>query len=266
MALRRTHIPDAAVPMLDVVPMDEAGGPGARCLQIGETLGGELRAVLGGAKQALRVGVVVAHTGSRVRGLHAQPVQHCQHRCRFERGAIVTMQYWFGSECSNPFGQCCSSYQMDRMVRVVAVMHLPDHDLAAVQIQTSGTNETSAPSQWRANRSCPSTRPDARCWQCGSWVVVPPWALWRVHGERFALVPAVHGRNWTRWPDTRPRRPAWARCAPAARRQSAVRWPRSATFLARSGSRHGWVLGAPPAACHRPEQDPHGLSSAAEIG
>ena len=37
-ALRRTHVLDPTVPMLDVVPMHESGGPSTRCLQVSETL------------------------------------------------------------------------------------------------------------------------------------------------------------------------------------------------------------------------------------
>jgi hypothetical protein len=41
MALRRTYVLDATVPMLNVVPMHESSGPSARCLQISETFGRE---------------------------------------------------------------------------------------------------------------------------------------------------------------------------------------------------------------------------------
>ncbi len=58
--------------MLEVVPTHEAGRPGAGLLQIGKALGGELGAVLGGTKQRLGVGVVIAHARPRVRGLDSQ--------------------------------------------------------------------------------------------------------------------------------------------------------------------------------------------------
>ena len=78
--------------MIHVLPVYEVGGPSTRSLKADEAPGGELRAVLGCAKQRLRVGVVIAHPGSRVRGFDAQPVEHRQHRGGLERRAVVTMQ------------------------------------------------------------------------------------------------------------------------------------------------------------------------------
>ena len=52
-ALLRTHVADAAVPMFDVVPVHETGSPLSRCVQVGEALGRELWSVLCGAKQGL---------------------------------------------------------------------------------------------------------------------------------------------------------------------------------------------------------------------
>ena len=72
--------------------MHEVGGPSTRSLKADEAPGGELRAVLGCAKQRLRVGAVIAHPGSRVRGFDAQPVEHRQHRGGLERRAVITMQ------------------------------------------------------------------------------------------------------------------------------------------------------------------------------
>src|SRR5256885_17253803 len=48
-ALRRAHVADAAVPMIVVVPMHEPGGPGSGLVEIGEALGGGIRAGLGRA-------------------------------------------------------------------------------------------------------------------------------------------------------------------------------------------------------------------------
>ncbi len=45
------------------------------------------------------------------------------------------MQYRFDRKGGNALGQRRSLQQMNGMVRVVAVVHLPAHDLAAVQIQ-----------------------------------------------------------------------------------------------------------------------------------
>ena len=59
MALRRADVTDAAVTMINVVPMHEAVRSGPRLIEVGESLGGELRPVLGGAEQRLRIGVVI---------------------------------------------------------------------------------------------------------------------------------------------------------------------------------------------------------------
>ena len=53
MPLRRAHVLDAAVTVIDVVPAHEVASPSTRSLKVGEAPGGELRAVLGGAKQRL---------------------------------------------------------------------------------------------------------------------------------------------------------------------------------------------------------------------
>ena len=92
-ALRRADVTDAAVTMLDVVPMHEAGRPGACGVEIGEAPGRELRPVLGRSEQRLGIGVVVAHPGPRVRRLHAEPVEHRQHRRGLQRGAVVAVQH-----------------------------------------------------------------------------------------------------------------------------------------------------------------------------
>jgi hypothetical protein len=87
MALRRADVADAAVAMLDVVPVHETAGPGAGGLQILEAPRRKLWAVLGGAEERFGVGVVVADPGPRVGGLDAQPVEHRQHRGGLERRA-----------------------------------------------------------------------------------------------------------------------------------------------------------------------------------
>ena len=48
-ALRWRDIADAAVTVLDVVPMDESATPGAGLVQAGKTLGRVLRSILGRA-------------------------------------------------------------------------------------------------------------------------------------------------------------------------------------------------------------------------
>ena len=68
MALGRADITDTAVTMIDVVPAHEAGRPGTRLVEIGETFGGKLGLVLDGAKQRLGISVAIADPGARVRG------------------------------------------------------------------------------------------------------------------------------------------------------------------------------------------------------
>ena len=65
MTLSRTDVTNTTVTMINVVPVHEASCPGARLFEIGKALGGELRPVLGGAKQRFGVRVVVADTGSQ---------------------------------------------------------------------------------------------------------------------------------------------------------------------------------------------------------
>lgn len=82
-------------------------------------------------------------------------------------------------------------------------------------------------------------------------------------GDGFARVHAARAGSSTRWRCIDPRRPAWARCAPAACRQSAARWPRTGSAHARLASGRDRAPGAPPGACHRPSRGPGGPSSAA---
>lgn len=75
-ALGRADVLDAAVAVIVVVPMHELRRPGPGLIEAGKALGRELRPVLGGAKQRLGIGVVVAYPRLRVRGLDTQPVSH----------------------------------------------------------------------------------------------------------------------------------------------------------------------------------------------
>ena len=56
MTLRRRHVADAAMTMLEVVPVHETGSPGAGSIQVLEACGRKLRPVLRGAEQRLGVG------------------------------------------------------------------------------------------------------------------------------------------------------------------------------------------------------------------
>lgn len=75
-SLRRPHMADAAVAMVEVVPVPKVASPMARIVQGRKVFGWKLGAVLGCAEQAFNEGVVIAHPMSRVQGLDAQPVQH----------------------------------------------------------------------------------------------------------------------------------------------------------------------------------------------
>jgi len=142
--LGRTDIANAAMPVIDVVPLDEIGSPDACRIQTGEAPGRKLGAVLGGAKQRLGVGVVVADAGARVRRLDAEPVEHGQHRRGFQGGTVIAVQDRFGAHGGNPLGQRRAAHQMDGMVGMIAVMDLPADDLAAVKIEDQVKMEPAA--------------------------------------------------------------------------------------------------------------------------
>ena len=64
MALRRCHVVDAAVAVLQVVPMHELRSPRSRVAQIGKAALGVLGAVFGHSEQCLDKRVVIVHPGS----------------------------------------------------------------------------------------------------------------------------------------------------------------------------------------------------------
>jgi len=66
--LRRSHVADGAVAMLDVVPGDELGGPVPGIVKRGEAACRGLGTVLRGAKQRFGVGVVVRDPGREQEG------------------------------------------------------------------------------------------------------------------------------------------------------------------------------------------------------
>jgi hypothetical protein len=86
--------------------MNEAGRPGARLVEIGETFGGKLGSVLGGAKQRLGISVVIANPGAQVRGFGPQPIEHHQRRYGLQGRAVVAVQHLLGgqggNECAQP--------------------------------------------------------------------------------------------------------------------------------------------------------------------
>jgi hypothetical protein len=56
MTLRRRHVADATMAMLEVVPVHETGSTGTGCVQVLEAFGRKLRPLLRGAEQRLGVG------------------------------------------------------------------------------------------------------------------------------------------------------------------------------------------------------------------
>lgn len=62
-ALRRCHVADAAVAVLQVVPMHELRSPRSRIAQIGKAALGVFGAVFGRSEQCLDKRVVIAHPG-----------------------------------------------------------------------------------------------------------------------------------------------------------------------------------------------------------
>lgn len=125
----------------------------------------------------------------------------------------------------NALGQCRALDQMRRVVGVVAVVNPEAHDLAAVHIQEQVQIEPTPGNFGRQVGQVPASqlawpRGDVRGGRTlcrGAWARpgcrVCPWA-------RSTQPSSI------RWPGTHPRRRAWARCAPVAFRQSAVRWQR----------------------------------------
>src|SRR5208283_2613755 len=101
MALSRADVTNAAVAMIEVVPVDEACCPSARLIETDKALGGKLRAVLGGTEQRLGIGVIVTDARPGVRGFDPQPVEHRQYGRGLERGAVVAVQHWLGTHRGN---------------------------------------------------------------------------------------------------------------------------------------------------------------------
>jgi len=126
---------NTTVAMLKVVPAHEAHGPGPSRVKRFKPFARKLRTVLGGPEERLRVGIVITHPWTGIRRLDPQPLQHGQHRRGLERGAVVAMQDGLAVQGGDTFAQRSAFDQVGGMDRVVRVMNLPAHDLAAVQIQ-----------------------------------------------------------------------------------------------------------------------------------
>lgn len=85
MSLCRCHQADPAVAMLVVVPLHEAGHPLAGVVDGSEPINGVARAVLAGAKQRLRVGVIIGDPRLTERWRDAQLMQLLQQWIKNER-------------------------------------------------------------------------------------------------------------------------------------------------------------------------------------
>src|SRR5574343_687025 len=136
-SLRRDHIADTAVAVIEVVPMHEVARPFTCVVQARQSLVRELGPVLGCAKQTLHKCVVIAHPRPGVRGLDAQPVQHGDDGGGFDGRAVVAVQHrsLISLVQGNAFGQCRAMHQMRGVLPVIFGVNLPPHDLAAVEVQ-----------------------------------------------------------------------------------------------------------------------------------
>ena len=134
MSLRRAHVANAAVAVLDVVPINEAAGSLPRGLEIPEANCRELGSVFRGAEQHFGVRVV-ADARSRVRRLDPEPMQHGQNRGGLERGSVVAVQHGLVGQSGDPFGERRAPHQMRGMLGGIGAVHFPADDLAAVEVQ-----------------------------------------------------------------------------------------------------------------------------------
>jgi hypothetical protein len=135
MTLRGCDIANAAVAMLEVVPVYEVVAPGAGVIKVGKAARREFRAVLGRLEQRFHEGVVVRDARARVRRFHAQPVQHGQHGGGLECTAVIAVQDRLAEARMNTLGERGALHEMDGVFGIVPVMDLPADDLAAVQIE-----------------------------------------------------------------------------------------------------------------------------------
>jgi hypothetical protein len=78
MALGRRDVADAAVMVLVVVPVHEAGGPLPGGIEISKALGRERGAILGSTEQGFDERVVVADPWAGVGGPDAEPLSPCR--------------------------------------------------------------------------------------------------------------------------------------------------------------------------------------------
>src|SRR3954471_8753990 len=135
MALSGRDVTDAAVMVLVVVPVHEAGGPLASGIEVSEALGRERGTILGGAEEGCDERIVVADPRAGVRRCDAEPGEHGEHSGGLEGGAIVAVQHWLGRRGVHALGERGTPGEMGGMIGAVGLMHLEADDLAAEQIE-----------------------------------------------------------------------------------------------------------------------------------
>ena len=131
MSFSRRDVADAAVMVLVVVPVHEAGGPLPGGIEISEALGWKGGTVLGGAEEGFGEGIVVADPRAGVGGPDAEPGEHGKYSGGLERGAVVAVQHRFGRRGVHALGKRGTPGKVGGMIGAVGLMHLEADDLAA---------------------------------------------------------------------------------------------------------------------------------------
>src|SRR5512134_3633585 len=121
---------DRTMPVLAIVPPDEARHPIASCLDVAEALGRPFRAVLAGPEQGFREGIVVTDPGAAVGGRDAKMLQCCLQGRVFHRASVIGMEHERARETA--FGP--EAHDDRRVLRAFAVIDLPADDLAAEDV------------------------------------------------------------------------------------------------------------------------------------
>jgi hypothetical protein len=143
MALSRRDVADAAVTVLVVVPVHEAGGPLPGGIEVGKALGRERGSILRGAEQGFDEGIVVADPRAGVGRCDAEPGEHGEHGGGLERGAIVAVQNRLGRRGVHALGKGGAPGKVGGMIGAVGLMHLEADDLAAEQVEDEAEVEPS---------------------------------------------------------------------------------------------------------------------------
>jgi hypothetical protein len=123
---------DPAVAVFLVIPADEALHPVPRNRQSGEAIHRVSRHVFAGAKQRLRVGIVVADARPTERGLDIHVAEFFQKRRRLECTAVIGMQH--ERLLDHMLGQDRTFENALRIVCRLTQKDLPADDLAAEDV------------------------------------------------------------------------------------------------------------------------------------